>query len=84
MEKRRYESYGINWMHYLEGRFDDAAKTVVVEKTYRLHKGEGVHPEAEKGEFLERTINGKKVITIETITNSQRVFTNYEVVEDRD
>jgi len=79
MSTRRYEGYGINWMFYLEGNFNDEAMTVEVTREYRLHKFETTDfPRVEGGEFFDREKDGKKVIQIRNIEGGREAWKTYE------
>ena len=81
MAMKRYEGYGINWMHYMEGEFNDEDMTVSVTREYRIHKAEGPFPEVERGEYFTRTVDGRLVVQIATIENCVQTYTTYRVVK---
>ena len=81
---RTYISGGINWNHYLQGRFDDESKTVHILFYDRWHKyDQPRHPVYQEGpmEVMEdgkRVVYGIKVAGVEyLVTNPTDVYTGY-------
>lgn len=79
--KRIIADNGINWIWYLTGEFDEAAKTVEIKNYDRWHKGEGGHPDAEwNGQLRIDEAEGRIAThvrvgdTIYTVTNPANVF----------
>jgi hypothetical protein len=85
MADRTIADYGINWIWYLCGDFDESAKTVHIHYHQRWHKAEGGHPQAERPildrvDIIEST-DGKRTATavelngiVYTVTNPMGVF----------
>jgi hypothetical protein len=83
--KQVYESYGINWMWYLEVEVDEDEKEVTILNHYRVHKGDSGHPECVgryslkendqrtvTGVYLEK--NGSDARLLYGVTNPKHVF----------
>lgn len=74
---KTYQDHGINWMWYLDATIQDGK--VTIHNHYRIHKGEGNHPETSGSyrliEDSSRTVIQAKINgEFYPVTNPQYVF----------